>query len=116
MEIYGTNQNLVGKTYRGDANTVAIEIPRSMVAVGNSVDIIVRPSAGICWKVTHDFTTDSRITKNPAAMTKVGTDSNTMKWSVTSNVIGFTYQNADGADVATDSLIAVVYHRNFTQI
>lgn len=116
MEIYGTNQNLVGKTYRGDANTVAIEIPKSMVAVGNTVDIIVRPSAGICWKVSHDFTTDSRITKNPAAMTKVGTDSNTMKWSVTNNVIGFTYQNADGANVDNDSLIAVIYHRNFTQI
>lgn len=116
MEIYGTNQNLVGMTYRGDANTIAIEIPKSMVAVGNTVDIVIRPSAGICWKDSHDFTTDSRITKNPAAMTKVGTDSNNMKWSVTNNVIGFTYQNADGANVDNDSLIAVIYHRNFTQI
>lgn len=117
MEIYGSNQNLVGKTYRGDVNTIAIEIPRSMVAVGNTVDIIVRPSAGICWKVTHDFTSDSRITKNPATMTKVGTDNNnTMKWSATNNVIGFTYQNADGTDVANDSLVAVIYHRNYTQI
>lgn len=116
MEIYGTNQNLIGKTYRGDVNTIAIEIPKSMVVVGNTVDIIVRPSAGICWKATHDFTTDSRITKNQAAMTKVGTDSNTMKWSVTNNVIGFTYQGAGDANVDNDSLIAVVYHRNFTQI
>lgn len=116
MEIYGSNQNLVGKTYRGDVNTIAIEIPTTMVAVGNSIDVIVRPTAGVCWKVSHDFTTDGIITKNTAAMTKVGTDSNTMKWSVTNNMIGFTYQNADGANVANDSLIAVIYHRNFTQI
>lgn len=116
MEICGSNQNLVGKTYRGDANTIAIEIPKSMVAVGNTVDIIVRPSAGICWKVSHDFTSDSRITKNTAAMTKVGTDSNTMKWSVKNNVISFTYQNAEGANVVNDSLVAVIFHRNFTQI
>lgn len=116
MKIYGSNQNLVGKTYRGDANTIAIEIPKSVVAVGNSIDVIVRPTAGVCWKVTHDFTTDSRITKNSAAMTKVGTDSNTMKWSVTNNMIGFTYQSTDGENVDNDSLIAVIYHRNFTQI
>ena len=46
-------------------------------------------------------------------MTKVGTDSNTMKFAVKDNVISFTYQNSDSANVANDSVVAVVYHRNF---
>ena len=46
-------------------------------------------------------------------MTKVGTDSNTMKYKVTGNVVTFVYQNTDGTNVDNDSVVAVVYHRNF---
>ena len=46
-------------------------------------------------------------------MTKVGTDSNTMKYKVAENVVTFVYQNTDGTNVDNDSMVAVVYHRNF---
>lgn len=113
MVVYGNRQVEVGTQFNGDINKVTIEMPRDIIKVGNSVDILVRPNAGICWKVSHDFTTDNVVNKNSTAMTKVGTDSNTMKFAVKDNVISFTYQNSDSANVDNDSVVAVVYHRNF---
>ena len=116
MEIFGTQQNLVTKIYRGDVNSVSIMLPKNVVAVGNSVDIVVRPVSGACWKTSYDFTADGLVNKNASAMTKVGTDSNTMKYSIANNALSFTYQNGENANVDNDSLIAVIYHRNFTEV
>ena len=116
MEIFGTNQNLVTKIYKGDVNNTVIMLPKNVVALGNSVDIVVRPISGACWKTSYDFTTDGIVNKNASAMTKVGTDSNTMKYSITNNAVYFTYQNGESTNEANDSLIAVIYHRNFPEV
>lgn len=113
MVVYGNKQNLVTTNFGGNINDVTFEIPKDIVLVGNSIDIFVRPVAGVCWKVSYDFTTDKNANKNLAAMSKVGTDTNTMKWKVTDNVISFQYQNESGTNVENDSIISVVYHRNF---
>lgn len=113
MVVYGNRQCTVAVEMPGDINKITFEIPSEIVKVGNTVDILVRPVSGVCWKTTYDFATDQTVTKNLSAMTKVGTDSNTMKYKITKNVVSFEYQNADGADVDNDSMVAVVYHRNF---
>ena len=116
MEIFGTQQNLVTKIYRGDVNSMAIKLPKNIVALGNSVGIVVRPISGACWKTTYDFTADGLVSKSASAMTKVGTDSNTMKYTIKDNVLSFTYQNGESANATNDSLIAVIYHRNFPEV
>ena len=116
MEIFGTQQNLVTKIYRGDVNSMTIMLPKNVVALGNSVDIVVRPISGACWKTTYDFAADGVVNKNTSAMTKVGTDSNTMKYSISNNVLSFTYQDGENANATNDSLIAVIYHRNFSEV
>ena len=116
MEIFGTQQNLVTKIYRGDVNSMKIMLPKNVVSLGNSIDIVVRPISGACWKTSYDFTADGLVNKSASAMTKVGTDSNTMKYSIGNNVISFTYQNSENTNVDNDSLIAVIYHRNFPEV
>ena len=116
MEIFGTQQNLVTKIYRGDVNTINIILPKNVVALGNSVDIVARPISGACWKTSYDFTADGLVNKTASAMTKVGTDTNTMKYTIKDNVVSFTYQNGDSANASNDSLIAVIYHRNFAEV
>lgn len=116
MEIFGTQQNLVTKIYRGDVNSMNIMLHKNVVALGNSVDIVVRPISGACWKTSFDFTADGVVTKPASAMTKVGTDSNTMKYKVENNVVSFTYQNGENGNADNDSLIAVTYHRNFPEV
>lgn len=113
MVVYGNRQNLVTTNLVGNINVVTFEIPKEIVLVGNSIDIIVRPVDGVCWKVSYDFTTDKNVNKNLSAMTKVGTDTNTMKWKVSNNVISFQYQNESGTNVENVSNISIVYHRNF---
>ena len=113
MVVYGNRQVEVGVQAKGDANNVTIEIPSDIIKVGNSVDILVRPKDAVCWKVSYDFTTNKMVTKSATAMTKVGTDTNTMKFAITNNVISLNYQNGDSSNVANDSVVAVVYHRNF---
>lgn len=113
MVVYGNRQCAVGVETSGDINKITFEIPTEIVKVGNSVDILVRPVPGVCWKTTYDFATDQTATKNLTALTKVGTDTNTLKYKVAENVVTFVYQNADGANVDNDSVVAVVYHRNF---
>ena len=113
MVVYGNKQCTVGVETSGDINKITFEIPSEIVKVGNTVDILVRPVSGVCWKTTYDFATDQNASKNLTAMTKVGTDSNTMKFKITENAVSFTYQNGDSANVANDSVVAVVYHRNF---
>ena len=116
MEIFGTQQNLVTKIYRGDVNSMTIMLPKNVVALGNSVDIVVRPISGACWKTTYDFTADGVVNKSASAMTKVGTDSNTMKYSIANNVVSFTYQNGESTNADNDSLIAVIYRRNLQEV
>ena len=116
MEIFGTNQNLVTKIYRGDVNNTVITLPKNVVALGNSVDIVVRPVSGACWKTSFDFTADGIVNKTASAMTKVGTDSNTMKYSITNNTVSFTYMDGENTAAVNDSLIAVIYHRNFSEV
>lgn len=116
MEIFGSQQNLVTKIYRGDVNTMNIMLPKNVVALGNSIDIVVRPVSGACWKTSYDFTADGLVNKQASTMTKVGTDSNTMKYKVVNNVVSFTYQDAENANADNDSLIAVIYHRNFSEV
>lgn len=113
MEVYGNRQCTVGVETSGDINKITFEIPSEIVKVGNSVDILVRPTSGVCWKTNYDFTDDNTVSKNLTAMTKVGTDSNTMKYKVTGNIVTFVYQNAESVNVDNDSVVAVVYHRNF---
>ena len=113
MVVYGNRQCIVGVETSGDINKITFEIPSDIVKVGNTVDILVRPTSGVCWKTTYEFTTDKTATKNLTAMTKVGTDSNTMKYKVAENVVTFTYQTTDGTNADNDSIVAVVYHRNF---
>ena len=116
MEIFGTNQNLVTKIYKGDANNTVIMLPKTVVAVGNSVDIVVRPISGACWKTSYDFTSDGLVNKSASAMTKVGTDTNTMRYSIANNVVSFIYLDGENANAVNDSLIAVIYHRNFPEV
>ena len=116
MEIFGTQQNLVTKIYRGDVNSTVIMLPKNVVAFGNSVDIVVRPISGACWKTSFDFTADGVVSKSASSMTKVGTDSNTMKYSIKDNSLSFTYQNGENTNTTNDSLIAVIYHRNFSEV
>lgn len=114
MVVFGNRQCTVGVETSGDINKIAFEIPSDIVKVGNTVDILVRPVSGACWKTSYEFTTDKTAYKNLSAMTKVGgSDSNTMKYKVSDNVVTFVYQNTDGANVDNDSVVAVVYHRNF---
>lgn len=116
MVIFGTNQNLVTKLYCGDVNNTVIMLPKNVVALGNSVDIVVRPVSGACWKTSFDFTADGIVNKSESAMTKVGTDSNTMKYTIKDNSLSFTYKDGESANAANDSLIAVIYHRNFAEV
>lgn len=113
MVVYGNKQCIVGVETSGNINKITFDIPSEIVKVGNSVDILVRPTSGVCWKTTYDFATDQTATKNLTAMTKVGTDSNTMKFKIAANVVSFEYKNGDSANVDNDSVVAVVYHRNF---
>ena len=113
MVVYGNRQCTVGVETSGDINKITFEIPSEIVKVGNTIDILVRPVSGVCWKTTYDFTTDKTANKNLTAMTKVGTDSNTMKYKVGENVVTFAYQNTNGENVDNDSVVAVVYHHNF---
>lgn len=113
MVVYGNRQCTVGVETSGDINKVTFEIPSEIVKVGNAVDILVRPVSGACWKTSYDFTADNTATKNLTAMTKVGTDSNTMKFKITANVVSFEYKNGESVNVDNDSMVAVVYHRNF---
>ena len=113
MVVYGNRQCTVGVETSGDINKLTFEIPSEIVKVGNAVDILVRPASGVCWKTSYDFTSDQTSSKNLTAMTKVGTDSNTMKFKITANVVSFEYKNGESANVDNDSIVAVVYHRNF---
>lgn len=113
MVVYGNRQCTVGVETSGDINKITFDIPSNIVKVGNSIDIFVRPASGVCWKTTYDFATDNTVSKNLTVMTKVGTDNNTMKYKVAENVVTFAYKNTDGANVDNDSVVAVVYRRNF---
>lgn len=114
MTIFGNRQNIVtADLHAGDVNNFFFDIPKEVVFVGNEFDVLVRPVSGVCWKKTLTVNSDGTFSVNLSAMTKVGTDNNTMKLKVADNVVSFEYQNADSVAVENDSMVAVVYHRNF---
>ena len=114
MTIFGNKQNIVTADAKaGDINTFTFTIPKEVVFVGNDFDILVRPSDGVCWKKTISVGTDGKFSVNLSAMTQVGTANNTMKVKVVDNVVSFEYKNGESAAVDNDSMVAVVYHRNF---
>ena len=114
MTIFGNRQNIVTADVKaGDINAFTFTIPKEVVFVGNDFDILVRPIDGVCWKKTISVGTDGKFSVNLAAMTKVGTDNNTMKVKIVDNVVSFEYKNGENAAADNDSMIAVVYHRNF---
>ena len=114
MTIFGNRQNIVTVNEKaGDINTFTFTIPKEVVFVGNDFDILVRPADGVCWKKNILVGTDGKFSVNLLAMTKVGTDNNTMKVKVANNVVSFEYKNGENVAVDNDSMVAVVYHRNF---
>ena len=114
MTIFGNRQNIVTADAKaGDINTFTFTIPKEVVFVGNDFDILVRPSDGVCWKKTISVGNDGKFSANLSAMTKVGTDNNTMKVKIADNVVSFEYKNGENVAVDNDSMVAVVYHRNF---
>ena len=114
MTIFGNRQNIVTTDAKaGDINAFTFIIPKEVVFVGNDFDILVRPADGVCWKKTISVGTDGKFSVNLSAMTKIGTDNNTMKVKVVDNVVSFEYKNGESVAVDNDSMVAVVYHRNF---
>lgn len=114
MTIFGNRQNIVTADVKaGDINNFTFTIPKEVVFVGNDFDILVRPADGVCWKKNISVGTDGKFSANLTAMTKVGTDNNTMKVKVVDNVVSFEYKNGENVAVDNDSMVAVVYHRNF---
>lgn len=114
MTIFGNRQNIVTADVKaGDINTFTFTIPKEVVFVGNDFEILVRPSDGVCWKKTISVGTDGKFSVNLSPMAKVGTDNNTMKVKVADNVVTFEYKNSENVAVDNDSMVAVVYHRNF---
>ena len=114
MMIFGNRQNIVTVDKKvGDINTFTFTIPKEIVFVGNDFDILVRPADGVCWKKTISVGTDGKFSANLSAMTKVGTDNNTMKVKIVDNVVSFEYKNGESVAVDNDSMVAIVYHRNF---
>lgn len=114
MTIFGNRQNIVTADVKaGDINNFTFTIPKEVVFVGNDFDILVRPADGVCWKKTISVGSDVTFSVNLSAMTKVGTDNNTMKVKIADNVVSFEYKNGESLAVDNDSMVAVVYHRNF---
>lgn len=114
MTILGNRQNIVTADVKaGDINNFTFVVPKEVVFVGNDFDILVRPVDGVCWKKTISVGTDVTFSVNQSTMTKVGADDNTMKVRVVDNVISFEYRNGENVAADNDSMIAVVYHRNF---
>lgn len=114
MTIFGNRQNIITNDIKaGDINNFTFTIPKEVVFVGNDFDILVRPADGVCWKKTITVVTDGKFSANLTAMTKVGTDNNTMKVKIADNLVSFEYKNGENVAADNDSMVAVVYHRNF---
>ena len=114
MEILGNRQNVVTNISRGLVNNIKVEIPRSIVKVGNTIGLVVRVSNKICWVGEHNISQDGVETVALTEMTNsTGGDVNVLKYKIENNVLSFSYVTSEGADENVDAKVAVIYHRNF---
>lgn len=109
MEVFPNRQYLVKKMYIGDANKVTINIDPRFVRVGNTVDIYVRPVTGASWHFEHPFSADSKDSFESSDMTKSGTDANTLKCTLTDNVLSFTYKDSSEENVVNTSDVVLIF-------
>lgn len=114
MDIFGNRQNIVTDIKEGAINNLTIQIPRSIVKVGNDIGLVVRVSDKICWIGDHHIAKDGTETANLAEMTNTtGSDANVLKYKIDSNVLSFNYANTKGEEQNVNVTVAIIYHRNF---
>ena len=114
MEIFGNRQNVVTDISEGLVNNLTIQIPRSVVKVGNSISLVVRVSDKICWVGEHNIAQDGTETVALTEMTNTtGGDTKTLKYKIDKNVLSFSYATSEGAEENVNVNVAIIYHRNF---
>lgn len=114
MEILGNRQNIVTDIKEGAVNTLTIQIPRSIVKVGNDIGVVVRVSNKICWIGEHHIAQDGSETVALTDMTNTtGGDTNALKYKIDKNILSFTYATSEGAEENVNVNVAIIYHRNF---
>ena len=109
MEVFSNRQYLVKKMYEGNCNKMKIEIDQRHVRIGNSVDIYVRPLIGASWHLEHPFTSDNKDSFESSDMTKTGTDINTLKCTLSDNVLSFSYKDSGEANVVNNSDVVLIF-------
>ena len=114
MEILGNRQNIVTDIKEGAVNNLTIQIPRTIVKVGNDIGMVVRVSDKICWIGEHHIAQDGAETTALTEMTNTtGSDSNILKFKIDINVLSFNYATSEGAEENVNVNVAIIYHRNF---
>lgn len=116
MDVFGNRQNVVTDIKEGVANNLTIQIPRSIVKVGNTIGLVVRVSDKICWVGEHNITQDGIETAALTAMTNTaGSDTNVLKYKIDKNILSFNYTTSKGAEenVNVNVNVAIIYYRNF---
>ena len=114
MDIFGNRQNIVTDIKDGVANNLTIQIPRSIVKVGNTIGLVVRVSDKICWVGEHNIANDGSETVALVDMTNTtGDDTNALKYKIDKNILSFNYATTKGEEQNVNVTVAVIYHRNF---
>lgn len=114
MVIFGNRQNTVTDIKEGAVNNLTIQIPRSIVKVGNDIGVVVRVSDKICWAGEHHITQDGTETVALTEMTNTtGGDTKTLKYKIDKNVLSFNYATTEGENENVNVNVAIIYHRNF---
>lgn len=114
MDIFGNRQNIVTDIKEGVANNLTIQIPHSIVKVGNTIGLVVRASDKICWVGEHNIANDGSETVALVDMTNTtGDDTNLLKYKIDKNILSFNYATTKGEEQNVNVTVAVIYHRNF---
>lgn len=114
MNIFGNRQNIVTDIKEGVVNNLTIQIPRSIVKVGNTIGLVVRVSDKICWVGEHYIANDGSETVALVDMTNTtGDDTNLLKYKIDKNILSFNYATTKGEEQNVNVTVAVIYHRNF---
>ena len=114
MNIFGNRQNIVTDIKEGVANNLTIQIPRSIVKVGNTIGLVVRVSDKTCWVGEHNIANDGSETVALVDMTNTtGDDTNLLKYKIDKNILSFNYATTKGEEQNVNVTVAVIYHRNF---
>lgn len=114
MDIFGNRQNIVTDIKEGVANNLTIQIPRSIVKVGNTIGLVVRVSDKICWVGEHNIANDGSETVALVDMTNTtGDDTNLLKYKIDKNILSFNYATTKGEEQNVNVTVAVIYNRNF---